>query len=145
MAEVHGLVLRRTTRATLQRLLADHAGPKDWLFETTWVAQPLPTPSTAAPDGVTNAAAVTGAWILQADPAGVSADVATLLAARGLERSSPFTQVTAGHLKATSGAWILLIRTPGEWLWLKRGGVATEYSLVSSLPAASTADIRHAS
>jgi len=74
MAELRGLELRRTTRAALQRVLGT-AGPKDWLFETAWVPQPLPAP--------TGAPAAPGTWLLHIDEAGAGPRLAQALRERG--------------------------------------------------------------
>jgi len=74
VAELSGLELRRTSRAALQRVLGA-ASSKDWLFETTWIPQPLP--ATAG-----NAAAP-GTWLLHIDEAGAGAQVARTLRGHG--------------------------------------------------------------
>ncbi len=112
IAEVRGLGLRRTLRATMQRLLAGSAGAPEWLFETTWVAQPLPVanPDAGHAPGHTG---TSGTWLLQASPDGVAAAVADLLGARG---AGAAITIHAGNRSSFEGdIWQMDLADPVAW------------------------------
>ncbi|QRR36015.1 type I polyketide synthase [Hydrogenophaga sp. YM1] len=70
VAEVRRLVLKRVTRALLQRAMAGNAPATEWAFEADWQALP-PTP---APD-----ADAEGRWLVLADASGVGQALAARL------------------------------------------------------------------
>jgi acyl transferase domain-containing protein/NAD(P)-dependent dehydrogenase (short-subunit alcohol dehydrogenase family)/aryl carrier-like protein len=75
IARLRGLELRRTTRASLERLLG--AGKMaDWLFEPRW--QPAPMADTAGPVPRSE-----GCWLLAADGSGLTRALAQQLRATG--------------------------------------------------------------
>lgn len=75
IAQLRGLELRRTTRATLERVLGvGKAG--DWLFETRWQPAPMPALVGSGPDA-------SGTWLLAADVGSVAQALAQQLRASG--------------------------------------------------------------
>ena len=109
LAELRGLELRRTSRAALQRVLGQASASKDWLFETTWVAKPLPAASS------TSSSAISGLWLLHIDTGGCGARLAVRLRERGATVIEMHTENDATSPGFNGEQWRIDTRNAGQW------------------------------